>query len=169
MGDESGIFWHFSRQYGDLLGDFCCLDAHAPRLVRSILFPKTSTAMRPTYSSRLPPRKRSPLADVARAVEVSRWIAGSVFNGGEGNSRCSKETRDGVVQAARRLNSRPDHAVRQLAGKAVGHLRYSRGLGWRSAPLVLGPVSGCSLSDFDSSATRTQVLGSSVVPCSGTD
>lgn len=62
-------------------------------------------------------KKPVTLADVARAAEVSRWIAGSVLNGGDGNSRCSKETRDRVVQAARRLNYHPNHAARQLAGK----------------------------------------------------
>lgn len=57
------------------------------------------------------------LADVACEAGVSRWIAGSVLNGGDGNSRCSPETRDRVRQAAQRLHYRPNHAARQLCGK----------------------------------------------------
>jgi DNA-binding LacI/PurR family transcriptional regulator len=72
---------------------------------------------RPAAPQNLANKKPATLADVARAAKVSRWIAGNVLNGGNGNSRCSQETRNRVLQAAQQLNYHPNHAARQLAGK----------------------------------------------------
>ena len=57
------------------------------------------------------------LNDVAKLAGVSRWVVGSVLNGGSGNSRCSKDTEDKVREAARILSYHPNHAARLLRGK----------------------------------------------------
>jgi DNA-binding LacI/PurR family transcriptional regulator len=68
-----------------------------------------------------PARKRrerpATLSDVARAAGVTRWIAGAVLNGGEGNSRCAPETAERIRAAAARLDYRPNPAARLLSGK----------------------------------------------------
>jgi len=56
------------------------------------------------------------LVDVARLAGVSRWVAGRVLNGGNGNSRFSSESRDRVLAAALQLNYHPNLAARQLSG-----------------------------------------------------
>jgi DNA-binding LacI/PurR family transcriptional regulator len=62
-------------------------------------------------------RKPATLADVAALAGVSRWVAGRVLNGGNGNSRCSRQNRDSVLRAARQLDYRANLAARQLMGK----------------------------------------------------
>jgi DNA-binding LacI/PurR family transcriptional regulator len=57
------------------------------------------------------------LADVAELAGVSRWVAGRVLNGGDGNSRYSEKSRQRVLRAARQLNYHPNHAARLLSGK----------------------------------------------------
>ncbi len=74
--------------------------------------PETSLA-----SAAKPRRRPATLADVASAAGVSRWVAGRVLNGGDGNSRYSETSRQRVIEAARRLNYHPNHAARQLSGK----------------------------------------------------
>jgi len=61
--------------------------------------------------------KPATLTDVARLAGVSRWIAGRVLNGGLGNSRCSAQSRQRVLDAARLLKYHPNHAARLLCGK----------------------------------------------------
>lgn len=63
------------------------------------------------------PRRAPTLADVARAAGVSRWVAGRIVNGGDGNSRCSEESRRRVLEAALALDYHPNYAARQLSGK----------------------------------------------------
>lgn len=57
------------------------------------------------------------LSDVAKLAGVSRWVAGHVLNGGSGNSRCSEKRRRIVLDAAKQLKYRPNHAAQLLRGK----------------------------------------------------
>lgn len=51
---------------------------------------------------------------------MSRWVAGTVLNGGQGNSRCRPETAERIRAAADRLGYRPNLAARLLSGKPTG-------------------------------------------------
>lgn len=63
-------------------------------------------------------RRRPPtLTDVAREAGVTRWIAGSILNGGDNNSRCAEDTAERIRAAAARLDYRPNPAARMLSGK----------------------------------------------------
>ncbi|MCP4377352.1 MAG: LacI family transcriptional regulator, partial [bacterium] len=57
------------------------------------------------------------LVDVAQAAGVSRWVAGQVLNGGDGNSRASAEAEVRIRQVADELGYRPNHAAQLLHGK----------------------------------------------------
>lgn len=55
--------------------------------------------------------------DVAREAGVSRWIAGAILNGGDGNSRCAPDTAERIKAAAAKLSYRVNPVARQLRGK----------------------------------------------------
>ncbi len=74
----------------------------------------TTQPLPPARARRVRP---ATLTDVAREAGVTRWIAGAVLNGGEGNSRCAPETADRIRAAAARLGYRPNPAARLLSGK----------------------------------------------------
>ncbi|MCP4377863.1 MAG: LacI family transcriptional regulator [bacterium] len=57
------------------------------------------------------------LVDVAQTAGVSRWVAGQVLNGGNGNSRASAEAKTRILQVAEELGYRPNHASQLLQGK----------------------------------------------------
>ena len=48
---------------------------------------------------------------------MTRWIAGAILNGGDGNSRCAPDTAERIRAAAARLGYRPNPAARLLSGK----------------------------------------------------
>lgn len=56
------------------------------------------------------------LTDVARIAGVSRWVAGRVLNGGQGNTRVKAETAQRVRDAAKRLDYHPNRAALLLRG-----------------------------------------------------
>lgn len=62
-------------------------------------------------------RRAATLVDVAREAGVTRWIAGAILNGGDGNSRCGPDAAERIRSAAARLGYRPNPAARQLSGK----------------------------------------------------
>jgi DNA-binding LacI/PurR family transcriptional regulator len=61
--------------------------------------------------------KPATLSDVARAAGVSRWVAGRVLNGGQGNSRVGPAAAERIRAAAKRLNYYPNHAALLLRGR----------------------------------------------------
>jgi DNA-binding LacI/PurR family transcriptional regulator len=63
------------------------------------------------------PHKPATLSDVARAAGVSRWVAGRVLNGGQGNSRVAAATEERIREAAKTLNYYPNHAALLLRGR----------------------------------------------------
>ena len=62
-------------------------------------------------------KRAATLTDVAREAGVTRWIAGAILNGGDGNSRCGPETAERIRAAAARLRYRVNPVARQLTGK----------------------------------------------------
>ena len=48
---------------------------------------------------------------------MTRWIAGAILNGGDGNSRCAPDTAERIRAASARLGYRPNPAARLLSGK----------------------------------------------------
>ena len=71
----------------------------------------------PKPAARKPSRRLATLVDVAREAGVTRWIAGAVLNGGEGNSRCGPDTAERIRAAAASLGYRVNPVARQLTGK----------------------------------------------------
>lgn len=61
--------------------------------------------------------KPATLTDVARAAGVSRWVAGRVLNGGQGNTRVAAATAQRIRKAAKTLNYYPNHAALLLRGR----------------------------------------------------
>src|SRR5688500_11711338 len=61
--------------------------------------------------------RASRLVDVAMAAGVSTSVAGSVLNGGRGNSRVAQSTADRIQEIAKQLNYRPSPTAQQLRGK----------------------------------------------------
>jgi DNA-binding LacI/PurR family transcriptional regulator len=61
--------------------------------------------------------KAATLTDVARAAGVSRWVAGRVLNGGQGNSRVANATAQRIFEAAKSLHYSPNHAALLLRGR----------------------------------------------------
>ncbi len=61
--------------------------------------------------------KPATLSDVARAAGVSRWAAGRVLNGGQGNSRVGAATAQRIREAAKTLHYYPNHAALLLRGR----------------------------------------------------
>lgn len=61
-------------------------------------------------------RKPATLTDVARVAGVSRWVAGRVLNGGQGNSRVGTATAQRIRDAAKSLNYYPNRAALLLRG-----------------------------------------------------
>ncbi|MEN6557681.1 MAG: LacI family DNA-binding transcriptional regulator, partial [Thermoguttaceae bacterium] len=70
-----------------------------------------------SVSSRTTPFKPATLSDVARAAGVSRWTAGRVLNGGQGNSRVAAKTALRIHEAAAALDYTPNRAALQLRGR----------------------------------------------------
>jgi DNA-binding LacI/PurR family transcriptional regulator len=68
-------------------------------------------------AARRPARRSITLVDVAREAGVTRWIAGTILNGGDGNSGCSPETGERIQAAAARLGYRVNPVAQQLTGK----------------------------------------------------
>lgn len=60
--------------------------------------------------------KPATLTDVAEMAGVSRWVAGRVLNGGQGNTRVKAETAQRVRDAAKRLDYHPNRAALLLRG-----------------------------------------------------
>lgn len=63
--------------------------------------------------------KPATLADVGRAAGVSAMAASTVLNGARTSSRIAPETRDRILEAARRLRYRPNAAARALANRRM--------------------------------------------------
>ena len=61
--------------------------------------------------------KPATLSDVARAAGVSRWVAGRVLNGGQGNTRVAPATAQRIRKAAKSLNYYPNQAALLLRGR----------------------------------------------------
>lgn len=66
--------------------------------------------------------KPATLADVGRAAGVSAMAASTVLNGARTSSRIAPETRDRIVEAARKLRYRPNAAARALANRRMDTL-----------------------------------------------
>lgn len=66
--------------------------------------------------------KPATLADVGRAAGVSAMAASTVLNGARTSSRIAPETRDRILEAARRLRYRPNAAARALASRRMDTL-----------------------------------------------
>ncbi|MBV8603841.1 MAG: LacI family DNA-binding transcriptional regulator [Pelomonas sp.] len=82
---------------------------------------KTATpdaaAPKPARARRTP--HAATLADVGREAGVSVMAASAVINGSKTSSRISAETRVRIVEAARKLNYRPNAAARALADRRM--------------------------------------------------
>lgn len=63
--------------------------------------------------------KPATLADVGRAAGVSAMAASTVLNNARTSSRIAPETRDRIIEAARRLRYRPNAAARALANRRM--------------------------------------------------
>ena len=61
--------------------------------------------------------KPATLSDVAHAAGVSRWVAGRVLNGGQGNSRVGAAAAQRIREAAKTLHYYPNHAALLLRGQ----------------------------------------------------
>ena len=86
--------------------------------------PKSAPAPAPTEPVAKPARaRRTPhaatLADVGREAGVSVMAASAVINGSKTSSRFSAETRERILEAARKLNYRPNAAARALADRRM--------------------------------------------------
>lgn len=66
--------------------------------------------------------KPATLADVGRAAGVSAMAASAVLNGARTSSRIAAETRERILEAARRLRYRPNAAARALASRRMDTL-----------------------------------------------
>ncbi len=66
--------------------------------------------------------KPATLADVGRAAGVSAMAASAVLNGARTSSRIAPETRERILEAARRLRYRPNAAARALASRRMDTL-----------------------------------------------
>lgn len=64
-------------------------------------------------------RHAATLADVGREAGVSAMAASAVLNGAKTSSRISEDTRDRILEAAKRLNYRPNAAARALAERRM--------------------------------------------------
>ncbi len=69
------------------------------------------------HSRKTPHQRPVRLVDVAETAGVSRWVAGHVINGCDGNSRASAETEERIREVARKLGYRPNPTARLLRGK----------------------------------------------------
>lgn len=69
--------------------------------------------------------KAATLADVGRAAGVSAMAASTVLNGARTSSRIAPETRERILEAARRLRYRPNAAARALANRRMDTLGVS--------------------------------------------
>ncbi len=77
--------------------------------------PPSSTKARTT-------RHAATLADVGREAGVSAMAASAVLNGAKTSARISDETRDRILEAARRLNYRPNATARALTHRRMNTL-----------------------------------------------
>jgi LacI family transcriptional regulator len=66
--------------------------------------------------------KPATLADVGRAAGVSAMAASTVLNGARTSSRIAPETRERILEAARKLRYRPNAAARALANRRMDTL-----------------------------------------------
>lgn len=73
-------------------------------------------------SSRKRIKKAVTLADVGREVGVSAMAVSAVINGTKTSSRISDETRHKILEAAARLNYRPNMAARSLVSRRMNTL-----------------------------------------------
>jgi len=73
-------------------------------------------------SSRKRIKKAVTLADVGRDVGVSAMAVSAVINGTKTSSRISEETRQKILEAAARLNYRPNMAARSLVSRRMNTL-----------------------------------------------
>lgn len=73
-------------------------------------------------SSRKRIKKAVTLADVGREVGVSAMAVSAVINGTKTSSRISDETRQKILEAAARLNYRPNMAARSLVSRRMNTL-----------------------------------------------
>ncbi len=67
--------------------------------------------------SRIKPVRAATLADVGRAAGVSAMAASTVLNGARTSSRISEETRQRILEAATRLQYRPNATARALVNR----------------------------------------------------
>ncbi|SEL37491.1 transcriptional regulator, LacI family [Roseateles sp. YR242] len=68
------------------------------------------------------PRHAATLADVGREAGVSAMAASAVLNGARTSARISDETRERILEAARRLNYRPNATARALTNRRMNTL-----------------------------------------------
>jgi len=68
------------------------------------------------------PRHAATLADVGREAGVSAMAASAVLNGARTSARISEETRERILEAARRLNYRPNATARALTSRRMNTL-----------------------------------------------
>lgn len=90
----------------------------------------------PSPAVRRAVHRSATLGDVVREAGVTRWIAGAVLNGGDGNSRCRPDTAERIKAVAARLGYRVNPFAAPLKGKrsrTFGVLVASAGDGsdWR--------------------------------------
>lgn len=74
---------------------------------------KTTADKTTRASAQRPPA----LKDIAREVGCSLAAVSKVLNKSKGNTVVSQETRERIVEAARRMNYRPNHAAQALASR----------------------------------------------------
>ncbi|WP_158218952.1 LacI family DNA-binding transcriptional regulator [Roseateles aquatilis] len=70
-------------------------------------------------------RHAATLADVGREAGVSAMAASAVLNGAKTSSRIADETRDRILEAARRLNYRPNATARALAAGRMNTIGFA--------------------------------------------
>lgn len=79
-----------------------------------------STAPKPRRT-----RHAATLADVGREAGVSAMAASAVLNGAKTSSRIAEDTRQRIIEAARRLNYRPNAAARALAARRMDTIGFA--------------------------------------------
>jgi len=96
--------------------------APAPNIFRLVPSPQNHPPPAMTQATGKRHTKPATLADVGRAAGVSAMAASTVLNGARTSSRIAPETRDRIIEAARKLRYRPNAAARALANRRMDTL-----------------------------------------------